>query len=101
MARRPQVPGRCRQRETEHLLSQVPGIGKELLQFAQRAEESIKGFLTPGTLFEAFGFDYYGPIDGHNLEDLIETLENISPIRDPEYRQRLLDGARKAGVPEH
>jgi len=70
-------------RETENLLGHVPGIGKELLHFAHRAEESIKGFLTPGMLFEAFGFDYYGPIDGHSLQELIETLENVSRIDGP------------------
>jgi len=70
-------------RETENFLGHVPGFGKELLQFAQRVEESIKGFLTPGMLFEGFGFDYYGPIDGHNLEDLVETLENVSRLKGP------------------
>jgi len=70
-------------RETENFLSHVPGIGKDLLQFAQRVEESVKGFLTPGMLFEGFGFDYYGPIDGHNLEDLVETLMNVSRLKGP------------------
>jgi len=70
-------------RETENLLGHLPGIGKEILSLAHRAEESIKGFLTPGMLFEAFGFDYYGPLDGHNLEDLVETLQNVSRIKGP------------------
>jgi len=70
-------------RETENLLGLLPGIGKELLHLAHRTEESIKGFLTPGMLFEAFGFDYFGPLDGHNLEDLVETLQNVSRIKGP------------------
>ena len=44
---------------------------------ARKMEESFKGFFTPGMLFEAFGFDYIGPIDGHDLPMLIETLENV------------------------
>ncbi len=70
-------------REAENLLGHLPGFGKELLNLAHRAEDSIKGFLTPGMLFEAFGFDYYGPIDGHNLEDLCETLQNVSRLEGP------------------
>jgi len=70
-------------RETENLLGHVPRFGKDLLHLAHRAEESLKGFFTPGMLFEAFGFDYVGPIDGHQLEDLMETLENVSRMRGP------------------
>ena len=70
-------------RETEHLLGTVPRFGKDLINLARRAEESVKGFLTPGMLFEAFGFDYVGPINGHELDDLIETLGNVVRLRGP------------------
>lgn len=70
-------------KETEGLLGQVPRFGRDLLSLARRAEDSIKGFFTPGMLFEAFGFDYIGPIDGHSLENLIETLENVSQLKGP------------------
>ncbi|BCA79374.1 1-deoxy-D-xylulose-5-phosphate synthase [Desulfuromonas sp. AOP6] len=70
-------------KETENALNHVPRFGKDLLNLARRAEESLKGFLTPGMLFEAFGFDYFGPIDGHQLEDLLETFQNVSRMKGP------------------
>ena len=70
-------------KETENLLSHVPRFGKDLLSLARRAEDSLKGFLTPGMLFEAFGFDYVGPLDGHNLDELTETLQNVSRLEGP------------------
>jgi 1-deoxy-D-xylulose-5-phosphate synthase len=70
-------------RETENLLGTVPRFGRDLINLARRAEESVKGFLTPGMLFEAFGFDYVGPIDGHQLADLRETLGNVLRLKGP------------------
>jgi len=70
-------------KETKSLLGRIPRVGMQLLKIAQRAEESLKGFLTPGKLFEAFGFEYVGPLDGHRLKDLIETLENVTRLKGP------------------
>jgi len=70
-------------KETEHLLSSMPRFGEGLLSLAHRAEHSLKGFFTPGMLFEAFGFDYIGPIDGHNLEELTKTLRNAIRLEGP------------------
>jgi 1-deoxy-D-xylulose-5-phosphate synthase len=70
-------------RETEHLLDSIPKIGKDLRRLAKKIEESIKGFITPGILFEAFGFDYVGPVDGHNLEELVTMLDNASRMDGP------------------
>jgi 1-deoxy-D-xylulose-5-phosphate synthase len=70
-------------RETESFLNGLPRFGKDLLNLARRAEDSLKGFLTPGMLFEGFGFNYVGPINGHNLAELLETLENVSRLRGP------------------
>jgi 1-deoxy-D-xylulose-5-phosphate synthase len=70
-------------RETEVILGNVPRIGRDLLTIARRAEDSIKSFLTPGMLFEAFGFNYVGPINGHRLDELLETLQNVTRLRGP------------------
>lgn len=70
-------------KETENFLTHLPGFGRDLLSLAKRAEDSLKGFFTPGMLFEAFGFDYIGPIDGHNLEELEETLRNVKRLNGP------------------
>ncbi len=58
---------------------------KVLGEFAKRAEEHIKGMVTPGTMFEEFGFNYIGPIDGHDLDALIPTLKNISELKGPQF----------------
>jgi len=70
-------------KETENLLGSVPRIGRDLVNIAKRAEESLKSFMTPGMLFEGFGFDYFGPLDGHNFEELTETLYNVAQIKGP------------------
>ncbi|HEY5672581.1 MAG TPA: 1-deoxy-D-xylulose-5-phosphate synthase [Malonomonas sp.] len=70
-------------KETENILSHVPGFGRELVSIAKKAEESFKSFMTPGMLFEGFGFDYFGPLNGHNLPELMETLRNVSHIKGP------------------
>ncbi len=58
-------------------LKSLPKIGEDIYQIAKRSEESFKTFVTPGMLFEAFNFDYFGPIDGHNLDHLVDILKNI------------------------
>jgi 1-deoxy-D-xylulose-5-phosphate synthase len=68
-------------RASEHILKRVPGM----LELARRAEEHVKGMVTPSTLFEEFGFNYIGPIDGHDLDTLIATLSNIKKLRGPQF----------------
>jgi len=63
----------------------VLGVSPSLLEFAKRAEEHVKGMVTPGTLFEEFGFNYIGPIDGHDLDSLIPTLKNIAELKGPQF----------------
>lgn len=70
-------------REMQGLLSNIPAFGKDILQFAKRAEHSLKGFLTPGALFEALGFDYIGPLDGHDLPNLIEVFKAAHDFEGP------------------
>lgn len=62
------------------VLSGMPPV-KEL---AKRAEEHLKGMVVPGTLFEEFGFNYIGPIDGHDIDALIETLRNMRSLKGPQ-----------------
>jgi 1-deoxy-D-xylulose-5-phosphate synthase len=56
-----------------------------LFELAKRIEEHAKGMVVPATLFEKFGFNYIGPIDGHDLESLIPTLENIKQLKGPQF----------------
>src|SRR5687767_12754595 len=67
-------------RASEHLLKRV-GVW----ELARRAEEHVKGMVTPSTLFEEFGFNYIGPIDGHDLDALIPTLANIKKLKGPQF----------------
>ena len=67
-------------RASEHLLKRV-GVW----ELARRAEEHVKGMVTPSTLFEEFGFNYIGPIDGHDLDALIPTLVNIKKLKGPQF----------------
>ena len=69
--------------ETAELLKTIPKIGRPMLKAARRAEESVKGLITPGLLFEEMGFRYIGPIDGHRLDHLLTTFENVKDLEGP------------------
>jgi len=68
-------------RAGEKVLRAVPS----LLEFAKRVEEHAKGMVVPSTLFEEFGFNYFGPIDGHDLDSLIPTLSNLKQLEGPRF----------------
>ncbi|MEE4112338.1 MAG: 1-deoxy-D-xylulose-5-phosphate synthase [Desulfobacteraceae bacterium] len=70
-------------KEFGEFLKSLPRIGENMYQLAKRSEESFKTFVTPGMLFEAFNFEYFGPIDGHNLDHLIDILKNIKTMGEP------------------
>lgn len=70
-------------KEMQVLFKHIPAFGTDILQFARRAENSMKSFLTPGSLFEALGFDYLGPLDGHDLPQLLEVFKNINELDGP------------------
>lgn len=70
-------------KQVENLLRSFPAIGDDLLLWAKRSEESFKAFFTPGMLFEALKFTYLGPVNGHRLDHLIETLQNVKHLRGP------------------
>ena len=63
----------------------VLSVSPSLLEFANRVEEHVKGLLTPGTLFEELGFNYIGPIDGHDLDSLVPTLQNLQKLHGPRF----------------
>ena len=68
---------------SKKVLAQMPSVW----ELARRAEEHVKGLIVPGTLFEEFGFNYIGPIDGHDLPTLLATLKNIQALEGPQLLQ--------------
>ena len=70
-------------KELGDFLKWLPKFGDDIYQLAKRTEESLKTFVTPGMLFEAFNFEYFGPIDGHKLNHLIDILNNIKYLNEP------------------
>jgi 1-deoxy-D-xylulose-5-phosphate synthase len=69
--------------ELKEFLRSLPKFGTDAYNLAKRTEESFKAFITPGMLFEAFNFNYFGPIKGHRLDHLIDTLENVKEMHTP------------------
>jgi len=70
-------------KEVATVLSGIPAFGRNILQFARRAEHSLKGFLTPAALFEALGFEYLGPLPGHDIQQLTEIFSNLKNVDGP------------------
>ena len=68
-------------RASEKVLSGMPSM----LEFANKVEEHVKGMITPGTLFEEMGFNYIGPIDGHDLDSLVPMLQNLKKLKGPQF----------------
>ena len=66
-------------------LESVPRAGDELVELARRAEQSFKAFISPAQLFEGLGFNYIGPIDGHNVAELVQTFRNVRDIAENEH----------------
>jgi 1-deoxy-D-xylulose-5-phosphate synthase len=67
--------------ESKKALKKMPSVW----EIARRTEEHVKGMVVPGTLFEELGFNYIGPIDGHDIEMLVSTLENLKHITGPRF----------------
>ncbi|MCP4397371.1 MAG: 1-deoxy-D-xylulose-5-phosphate synthase [bacterium] len=80
--------------EIEYLVKTIPGIGESVFKLGKRFDEYLKGFITPGILFEELGFKYVGPIDGHDLPQLLETFHNV---RDHVERPTLLHVVTRKG----
>jgi 1-deoxy-D-xylulose-5-phosphate synthase len=70
-------------KEVGDFLKSLPKFGDDIYHFAKRSKESFKTFITPGMLFEAFNFEYFGPINGHNLDHLIDILNNVKCLNEP------------------
>ncbi|MFZ6016528.1 MAG: 1-deoxy-D-xylulose-5-phosphate synthase [Nitrospirota bacterium] len=70
-------------KETKSFLEGIPKLGGLAAKIAQKTEEMLKGLFLPGIIFEELGFNYVGPIDGHNIELLIETLKRIKTSSSP------------------
>jgi len=69
--------------EAKSILRSIPKIGESVIKAVEKVEESAKGLIAPGILFEELGFQYVGPIDGNNVTHLIETLENVKKLKGP------------------
>jgi len=76
---------------------QVLRVAPPLLELAKRLESHAKGMVVPATLFENFGFNYIGPIDGHDIESLVPTLENIKHLMDTKGGPQFLHVVTKKG----
>lgn len=70
-------------KETRSFLESIPKLGVPAAKIAQKTEEMLKGLFLPGVIFEELGFNYFGPIDGHNIELLSETLKRIKTASSP------------------
>ncbi|MGH7564457.1 MAG: 1-deoxy-D-xylulose-5-phosphate synthase [Gemmatimonadota bacterium] len=69
--------------EIWQVTGKIPIVADEVRSFAHRIEEGVKGLVTPGVLFEELGFRYFGPLDGHDLDELIDTLERLKRMKGP------------------
>jgi 1-deoxy-D-xylulose-5-phosphate synthase len=69
--------------DIKRFLNSIPGIGGNMIKFAQKIEEILKTMMVPGALFEEMGFTYVGPLEGHRLDYLIKTFENIKGMTVP------------------
>lgn len=70
-------------KETKSFLENIPRLGSPMSKMAHKLEETLKGLILPGILFEELGFNYIGPIDGHNIEQLIETFKRLHTSSGP------------------
>lgn len=77
------IYNRFREAFQNFVKTKIPLVGSRMLKLASKFEEFLKGLIVPGIFFEELGFRYFGPLDGHNLELLINTLKNVSSLKGP------------------
>lgn len=75
--------GQAIRRRLKIFLKGIPIVGEDMYHTAHRMEDAVKAFLAPGFLFEALGFRYVGPLDGHNLDLLVSTFHNVNRCEEP------------------
>lgn len=71
--------------EIEGLLKRIPAVGETLAKTAERFKDGMKYFLIPGVLFEELGFTYFGPVDGHNIPQLLDTFRQADKVNGPVF----------------
>lgn len=69
--------------ELKNFLKSIPSIGEQMVKFTKQMEESLKGLVVPGVLFEELGFTYVGPLEGHRLDNLIKNFKNVRELEGP------------------
>ncbi len=70
-------------KDVERFIRKMPKVGNTMIAYAKRVDEGLKNLLVPGLVFEELGFRYFGPLDGHNLDELVKILKNVSKIKGP------------------
>jgi 1-deoxy-D-xylulose-5-phosphate synthase len=70
-------------KELEHLLKGIPNVGDQMMEAAYRVKEALKTLVVPVTMFDELGFEYFGPIRGHSLDDLLETFDAVKKLEGP------------------
>lgn len=70
-------------KDTESLLKKMPKFGYQAFRAAKRFEEGLKNLLTAGIIFEEMGFRYFGPIDGHDINILLEMFRRVMDMKEP------------------
>ncbi|MBI3252486.1 MAG: 1-deoxy-D-xylulose-5-phosphate synthase [Candidatus Omnitrophica bacterium] len=70
-------------KDIESLIRKIPRVGEGMVRQAKKIDEGLKNLFIPGLLFEELGFRYFGPLDGHNIQELVQILKNISAIKGP------------------
>ena len=71
--------------EAEKVVKGIPKVGGPAYRAAKKFQEGVKNLLVPGILFEELGFRYFGPIDGHNIEQLVATIRNVADLEEPVF----------------
>lgn len=69
--------------DMEKVIGNLPGVGSSMIKMMHSTEEHLKGMIVPGTWFEELGFRYFGPLDGHDLLKLVDTLESVKKLEGP------------------
>ncbi|MCG3177230.1 MAG: 1-deoxy-D-xylulose-5-phosphate synthase [Candidatus Omnitrophica bacterium] len=70
-------------KDIEHFMHRIPRVGDRMVDTAKKIDEGLKHLFVPGHIFEEMGFRYFGPLDGHNIEGLVDILDNIRKIHGP------------------